>query len=334
MIDTIYFEEELEERSRTRSIFDRFPSARRIPCTHYGEIFNRKSQNFRLQKHRPALIIAKKHGDLVLEAPAGYAIGGDQNYYFSHMLNCVYDCRYCFLQGMFRSAHYVLFINYEDFAREIKKTVSEAEGKQTWFFSGYDCDSLALDSVTRFVDFFVPIFDQIPHAWLELRTKSTRLNSLLNMEPADRCVVAFSLNPREIAESLEHKAPTLSQRLNAIERLQTRGWRIGLRFDPLIYTDDYVGHYAALFEETFSKIDVDRLHSVSLGTFRLPRSYFRNISRLYPEERLFASPLEETDGVISYHPRLRQRLEGFCTRTLLNYIPERLLFPCSTQSAP
>ena len=36
---------------------------------------------------------------LVHPVPATYGIGGDENYYFSHMLNCLYDCRYCFLQG-------------------------------------------------------------------------------------------------------------------------------------------------------------------------------------------------------------------------------------------
>ena len=28
------------------------------------------------------------------------------DWYFSHMLNCLYDCRYCFLQGMSRNHCY------------------------------------------------------------------------------------------------------------------------------------------------------------------------------------------------------------------------------------
>ena len=56
---------------------------------------------------------------MVLEVPDNYGIGAKYNYYFSHKLNCVYDCRYWFLQGLFQSAHYVLFINYEDFMHEL-----------------------------------------------------------------------------------------------------------------------------------------------------------------------------------------------------------------------
>ena len=30
------------------------------------------------------------------------------------MYNCIYDCRYCFLQGMYSSANFVLFVNFEE----------------------------------------------------------------------------------------------------------------------------------------------------------------------------------------------------------------------------
>ena len=98
MINTIYIEDEITDHPRTKKIIERFPSAIIISCTRYTEIFNRKSQNFRLQKKNPALILAKKHKGMVLPTPKHYGIGAKYNYYFSHMLNCIYDCRYCFLQ--------------------------------------------------------------------------------------------------------------------------------------------------------------------------------------------------------------------------------------------
>ena len=148
MIDTIYVEDQVKRHPRVREICARFESARVISCQHYGEIFNRHNQNFKLQKARPALILAAKLNRRVLPIPAGYGINGARGYYFSHLLNCLYDCRYCFLQGMFRSAHYVWFVNYEDFIDDIRMTCNGANG-DTWFFSGYDCDSLALDPVAR-----------------------------------------------------------------------------------------------------------------------------------------------------------------------------------------
>jgi len=328
MIETIYIEESVREHPRTLDILSRFPKARRIGCERYGEIFNPKAQNFRLQKLKPSLILAEKYRHFVLPAPKGYGIGADKNYYFSHILNCLYDCRYCFLQGMYQSAHYVLFVNYEDYQAEIARLSRESPNEPVHFFSGYDCDSLALEPVTGFAGQFLPFFDTLPNAWLELRTKSTQIRSLLNRAPSPRCVVAFSLSPEAVAAKVEAKAPPLRQRLEALYKCQAQGWLIGLRFDPLLYQHDYQQQYQKLFEQVFAKLDLSRLHSVSLGVFRLPEAFYKKIAGLYPDEKLFASPFEQRQGMVSYPESLEQEMMGFCGERLLNYIPEGKFFPC------
>ena len=180
MIDTIYLEEAVRTHPRTVEILDLFPRARLISCERYGEVFNPRSQNFRIQKRRPALILAEKFKGHVLPAPEGFGIGDKQNFYFSHMLNCLYDCRYCFLQGMYLSANYTLFVNYEVFQEAIDTTLSSLpDDQKATFFSGYDCDSLAMESVTGFVKVFLPFFRERPRALLELRTKSVRIKELV-----------------------------------------------------------------------------------------------------------------------------------------------------------
>jgi spore photoproduct lyase len=328
MIETIYIEENIVQHPRVIEIMTRFPQARKIICGRYGEVFNPKAQNFRLQKQKPALILAEKYKNFTMPVPSGYGIGASRNFYFSHMLNCLYDCRYCFLQGMYQSANYVLFINYEDFQDEIKQRCAETPTEAVHFFSGYDCDSLALEPVTGFAEQFLPIFEAIPNAWLELRTKSTQVRSLLSREAFPRCIVAFSLNPDEIATKVEAKAPSLERRLDALLKLQTHGWQIGLRFDPMIYQLGYQQQYQHLFEQVFSVIKLESLHSVSLGAFRLPEKYFKKVHKLFPDEKLFVSPLENNQGMISYKEALEQEMTHFCTEQLLRYIPKELFFPC------
>jgi spore photoproduct lyase len=329
MIETLYIEQAILAHQRVREIIARFPQARIIHCERYSEVFNPKAQNFRLQKQHPALILAEKYKHFTLPIPEGYGIGASQNYYFSHMLNCLYDCRYCFLQGMYQSAHYVLFINYEDFQQEIRELCQTVPTEPVCFFSGYDCDSLALEPITGFAEHFLPFFETIPNAWLELRTKSTQIRSLLNREPLSRCIVAFSLSPEDIAQKLEHKAPPLQRRLDAMLKLQQHGWSIGLRFDPIIYHDNYQQDYHALFERVFSLLNLNLLHSVSLGVFRLPEKYFKKIHKLYPDEKLFAGPLANQHGKVFYKHELEQDMLQFCTEQLLRYIPQHKFFPCA-----
>lgn len=329
MIDTLYIETAIERHPRVTAIRERFPEARVVSCERYGEVFNPKAQNFRLQKQRPALILAEKYQKFVLPAPAGYGIGGRHNYYFSHMLNCLYDCRYCFLQGMYQSANYVLFVNYRDFQQRIREICRETPDQDIYFFSGYDCDSLAFEPVTGFAEQFLPVFTELPNAWLELRTKSTQIRSLLSREVLPRCVVAFSLSPDVIAQKVEARAPSLAKRIEAAAKLQQQGWSIGLRFDPLIYQHDYRQIYRELFEQVFAAVDPQALHSVSLGVFRLPEQYFKKIHKLYPDEKLFASPLQTASGMVSYRADLEQAMMADCTAMLLEYIPEAKFFPCT-----
>jgi len=328
MIQTIYLETAASTHPRSRAILDRFPAATVIPCDTYTEVFNRKAQNFRLQKQQPALILANKFDNFILPAPTAFGIGSQHNFYFSHMLNCLYDCRYCFLQGMYQSAHYVLFVNYEDFAASIIATGKQAVGADSHFFAGYDCDSLALEPVTGFCEFILPVFASLPSALLELRTKSTQIRTLLKTDPLPNCVIAFSLSPGSIASALEHKAPSIQRRIAAIQQLQQHGWQIGLRFDPLIYQDGFEQDYLDLFSSVFSQLNTDQIHSVSLGSFRLPKAFFQKIERLYPEELLIASPLEQKNGIVSYHTDLKDRLLAFCRDEILRWLPEQKFFPC------
>lgn len=327
MISTIYIEREIADHPRVGGILQRVGNAKRIDCERYTEVFNPKSQNFRLQKRRPALILAKKFDGFVLEAPSGYGLGCERNFYFSHMLNCIYDCRYCFLQGMYRSAHYVLFVNYEDFEHAIEAKLQQPSVNETWFFSGYDCDSLAFEPVTGFVEHFLPFFRRYPSASIELRTKSTQVRSLSKMEPLSNCVVAFSFTPQEVSIALEHGVPSVDKRLEAMVRLQRQGWKVGLRFDPVIYHEDYRAQYRRLFSDIFQRLDIEYLHSVTLGAFRLPAPYYRNILRLYPDEPLFASTLETTNGMVSCRAQTTDEMMAFCKDELQRYIPKEICFP-------
>lgn len=331
MFDTVYIEEEIAEHPRALEVLARLPRATRVPCRRWGEVFNPSAQSFRLEKKRPALILARKHDKLVLPAPSRHGGGEATDFYFSHALNCVFDCRYCFLQGMFRSAHLVLFVNFEDFVAAIAETarsVRESTRADSMFYSGYDTDSLALEPLTGFAEFFLRELEHIPGAWLELRTKSVQVRSLLERDPFDRAVVAFSMTPEAIGRAVEHGVPPLARRLEAIERLQARGWNVGLRFDPLIWRPGWRNLYRDLFQEVFARVSTSALHSVSMGAFRVPRAYFRAMVREYPEEPLLAARLEDRDGTVSYPEEIEQEMIEFCTEELARHAPAASLTRC------
>lgn len=60
------------------------------------------------------------------------------------------------------------------------------------------------------------------------------------------------------------------------------------------------------------------LHSVTLGTFRLPKKVFAKMIRENPKEPFFAEN----------HEALAKEKVDFCEQEILNYVPKEKIFRC------
>ena len=342
---TIYLEQSVRHHPRAAAIIKRFNNPCVIECDNYREIFNPKRNNFRLQKNHPALIIARKENDWVQPSP--YGIGGKHNFYFSHMLNCMYDCSYCFLQAMYSSAHYVIFINYEDFFTAIEKQVQQvqelnggngerryehqakqekAKSEESFFFSGYDCDSLAYEPTSKFVAEALPFFAKQPNSWLELRTKSLQVKTLLQQTAIPNCIVAFSMAPDAVARQYEKGTPTPSKRLLAMKKLAQRDWKIGARLDPLIWHDKWQESYSELIEQLAAAVPNKAMHSITLGTLRFPRSMAATMSRHYPTAPFLVNKMITTDSALQMQKAAHDEMIEFCrSRLSQNYDDAKII---------
>ncbi len=328
MIDTIYYEEDVFEHPTAKHVRKALPRADWFPIRNYQELFNKRHQSFRLQKKNPKLILAKKHGNFVLPVPSGFGMDAKKNFYFSHMYNCLYDCKYCFLQGMYSSANFVLFVNYEDFFQAISDSIDSGNGNSMTFFSGYDCDSLAFDKISGFATHVLNFFSQYPETELELRTKSIAVSSLFDREALPNCIVAFSLSPAKISDVLDRRSPSIARRVSTLKKLAKCGWKIGLRFDPLIYCKGWEELYSELIENIMQDLDDTNIHSVSYGPLRFPKNMYKKIVDQLPHEKLYAFPMEEKNGTISYGSQIETRMHFFLEMKLRKFFRENKVFQC------
>ena len=142
------------------------------------------------------------------------------------------------------------------------------------------------------------------------RSKHFELKSLFPI-----ALLRLASSPQPLVAELEKKTPPLAKRLKAIQTLQAIGWNIGLRFDPIIDCTDFQRHYTHFFREVFSCIDDKKLHSVTLGSFRLPKPVMKEMKRLKPN-----------DPLLSLNQGEQARL--FCQKELFKYVDKRKLFLC------
>ena len=138
----VYIERKLAENYDVDNVLKKLPGSRIVWINHYKDVFNRKNQSLEIQKKSPALILAKKEGQLIYSGSKECQdFGNDNFYYTSCMMNCLFDCEYCYLQGMYPSADVVLFMNLEDIFNEVVRMLTV---HPVYLCVSYDTDLIAL----------------------------------------------------------------------------------------------------------------------------------------------------------------------------------------------
>ena len=239
------------------------------------------------------------------------------------MYNCLFDCRYCFLQGMYNSSNFVIFVNYEDFFNEIRYLEKDLSAKDTTIFSGYDCDSLGYDHITNFSNSVLKHFNSFNKMELEIRTKSTYLKPFYR-QALKNIVLAFSFTPEKFSSKYEVGVASLEKRINALKKVIDFGWNIGIRLDPFVIYQGWEKDYKQLFKILFSIIPKDQMHSVTYGNIRYPKEIFTKIKKSYPEESLFFK-FEKNKGNI-YDEDNGELINNFCNQYLFSFIDQSKVF--------
>lgn len=306
-------------------------SATPIFINHYKDIFNRSHQDFAAQKKAPSLILAKKTGTLIYKgAPVCQSFGNEHFYYTSCMMNCIYHCDYCYLQGMYPSGHVVVFVNLEDYFAELETLLKE---HPVYLCVSYDTDLLALEQTFSFVSRWLAFAAEHPALTLEIRTKSgnpavfSQLAALYQgKENLQRQIIfAWTVSPEQVSQSTEHGAASLHLRLNALQAAKEAGFSVRLCFDPMIFHAGWKKSYSTLVDTIFRRISADILYDVSIGVFRISTDYLKNMRKKRPDSAIVQYPYLTERGV-SHYGGLSDEMIQYLRELLLPYLPAEKLF--------
>lgn len=262
----IYYESKIKNLPLTQQIFEQLKNSDKIEIQHYKNLFDAKIWNY---KTEPLIILAKQDHISILPTPENYWFPW-KSFFFKPSLNCFFNCKYCYLQWTFRNRFPVFFLNYEDMQKEIinqieKERQSWFDGQITFYASNY-ADLLATENISHFHESFLPFCKSLPeNVLIETRTKSANIAHLLNHKPTDNLEIAFSLSPRTIAEKYELWTANLDDKLEAINKLLEKWFRVGLRFLPLLPVENFEQIYNEFLDEVIKKIDTDRIASICIA---------------------------------------------------------------------
>lgn len=299
-------------------------STKIVQIDHYKDIFNRSSQNFNEQKQAPNLILAVKHGSQIYPgAPVCQNFGHNYFYYTSSIMNCIYDCEYCYLQGMYPSAHIVIFVNLDELFTELEELLKK---HPVYLCISYDTDLLALEPVLHYVHEWIKFMERHTNLTVELRTKSANIHTLSDLKPNRNLYLAWTLNPEDIIREFEHRTPSLKLRIKAIKKAMSLGYHVRLCFDPMIYTNDWKSQYRSLLDLLAQELDLSKISDISIGVFRISSEYIGKLRKGRSDSILANYPYENDHGVAHLPKTLAKEMISFLKENLIQYISKEKFF--------
>ena len=269
----IYYETNIKNLPITKQIFDKFKNSEKIEIQHYKNLFDAKIWNYKTEN---LIILAKQEHISILPTPENYWFPW-KSFFFKPSLNCFFNCKYCYLKWTFKNRFPVFFLNYEDMQKEIINQIQKERhswfNNQITFYASNYTDLLATENISHFHENFLPFCESLPdNVLIETRTKSVNITALLEYtknlkwkSPTQKMEIAFSLSPRSVAEKYELWTATLDEKINAINKLLEKWFRIGLRFLPLLPIENFQTIYSDFLDEINAKVDTNKISSIALA---------------------------------------------------------------------
>lgn len=314
----VYVEQRIWDHKRTREILEKLPNAHVIRIAHYKDIFNRKGQKPAKQQKSQSLILAAKENHFFYEgSPLCQSFGNENFYYCSTIMNCVYDCSYCYLKGMYPSGHMVIFVNLEDYFDALEQLLIK---QSVYLCVSYDADLLAVEALAGYAKLWTEFASKHDKLKLEIRTKSAR-KEMWTLPCIPNVIYAFTLSPQQVICQCENKTPSEKARVECMLEGLKKGFPVRLCFDPMLYLPGWKEAYTELLMKLDTALKsagkcMNDFTDVSVGTFRISKDYLKKLRHQNPDSAVVQFPFVTVGGTCQYPEKLVHEMEGFMIREL------------------
>lgn len=253
------------------------------------------------QKESPKLILARRRENFLYEgAPMCDRYGHSHFYYASMMMNCIYNCAYCYLQGLYPSANIVAFVNPEDYFPAVE------EALPSYVSISYDGDLLALEDIFGYGALWSDFARNHPDLTLELRTKSANFKAIAHVPPVDNMILSWTVSPQTIIDDYESGAPSLTSRIGSIKAAIEKGWPVRLCMDPILPVTGWESFMEEMLDQLAAAINPAQLYDISVGGFRMSEAQYKKLRRLRPTFPLMSHDTSDS-AVTTAHEMIQRR---------------------------
>jgi spore photoproduct lyase len=322
----VYIEKQIAAHHAVPAVLKRLGNPQVVEINHYKELLNQTSSDWRLQKQVQKIILAKRTDNFYYKGSSVTSHFGYKHFYYNTLaLNCVFDCDYCYLQGMFNTPHLVMFLNNEDFIDATMQLLKRIDAP-VYFAISYDTDLLAIENIYPYCKEWIHFSQQQKKLTIEIRTKSAYIKPLVESAPGDNVIIAYTLSPQEVVRWHELQTPPLLSRIKAIKAVLAQGWRVRICIDPILLVPEWKQAYLNLFELMQQHFDLPQIDSFSLGVFRMNQDFLKRIRQQRSDTAVLFGNFEKQGDIVSYPRYIKEAMLHEISNIIRHYASDAKIY--------
>ncbi len=249
---------------------------------------------------------------------------------FNMCFNCLYNCTYCYLHDYINAYGIHQFLDLEPLYGGIARMIAETDMPVVRAGPGEYTDSLMMDDLTGTAARLIGIAADNPRLFLELKTKSDRIDHLLGIERKGNTVMAWSMNTPSVVDRHEEGTANLERRIAAAGQAAESGYYTAFHFDPIVIYPGCEREYRDVVARLRGAVNPESVLWVSMGGFRCTPGFYHSLLSSGGKHRelvsgeMFPGP----DGKMRYLKSMRVDMYRMMKRELEAVFPGAFIYMC------
>lgn len=216
-------------------------------------------------------------------------------------LGCTLGCTYCIMKSYLNFSPLTVYADPTPSIQRIRALAHQYPHRVLRVGTGETGDSLLLDPIFQLNRQLIEGVRDLPNVYLELKTKTTYVDHLLDIPRKGNTIIAFSLNAQEIQEQEEGTSASIEERIAAAVKAAEAGYLLAFHFDPIVRFPGWEEGYGRTID-LLKKVPAERIQWISLGTLRFTPALRE---RLEDRPYLFEEFIPCRDGKYRYLQPIR-----------------------------
>ncbi len=160
---------------------------------------------------------------------------------------CTAMCLYCYLMCHFNTNSYLrIFMNRQQMIDKVRKNCAKL-GEHKIYELGCNSDMVLENMITGNLRWAIEAFGQMDLATATFATKFAAVDTLLTAKHNGHTQMRISVNPQPLIAQVEFGTSSLTERIEAANKMHEAGYRVGLNIAPIMLVPQYQAYYEELF---------------------------------------------------------------------------------------